>query len=434
MKEWLEKNRIPFMHALIVVIVLLTALLAIIFLGDFSVADVQGLLVLAIIVICFLIAKSVFDNSRQAIELQQIDKSLKENDSFTSKALYLELYRNSPVPYLVIDHTGHVHSANLAASRLFGIPHQKMNGLHIFSAVKCDPIDHIDLLEQRFKNNISFSEEKVQVLRDDNEDRWASMSLFPISHLPGNNIGLVTLVDMTKQKKIEDAKTQFVSLASHQLRTPIAGMKWSAELLQIDSPTTLTERQRKYIDRLLLSVHRMAVLVDDFLRVSRFELGTFVPEYVSFNVKDVLDDVLLEQAARVDQKELVVKSFHDKDCEIIVSDKNLVRMIMTNLFSNAVKYTKSKGTIHIGYKQKDDAIHISVVDNGIGIPPSDQERIFSKLFRARNAVRDVPDGTGLGLYIVKEAVDVLKGRISFTSAEGMGTTFEVVLPLESLNT
>lgn len=433
MKEWLKKNRTPLMHAIIVLIVLLVGILSVVVLTDVSEVDLQGLLVLSVVVVCLLIAKNVFDNSRQAIELEQIDASLKENDSFTSKALYLELYRNSPVPYLVIDHTGHVHSANLAASRLFGIPHQKMNALHIFSAIKCDPIDHIDLLEQRFKNGIPFSDEKVQVLRDDNEDRWAMMSLLPIVHLPGSNIGLMTLVDVTKQKKIEDAKTQFVSLASHQLRTPIAGMKWSAELLQMDSPHTLTDRQRKYIDRLLLSVHRMAVLVDDFLRVSRFELGTFVPEFVSFNVKDLLEDVLLEQAARVDQKELTVKSFHDTELEVMVSDKNLVRMIITNLFSNAVKYTKNKGTIHIGYKQKEDALVISVVDNGIGIPSSDQERIFSKLFRARNAVRDVPDGTGLGLYIVKEAVDVLKGRITFTSAEGMGTTFEVTLPLESLD-
>jgi len=107
--------------------------------------------------------------------------------------------------------------------------------------------------------------------------------------------------------------------------------------------------------------------------------------------------------------------------------------MLTNLFSNAVKYTRVKGTIHIGYKMKADTIEISVVDNGMGIPPSDQDKIFSKLFRAENAVRDVPDGTGLGLYIVKEAVAVLKGNITFTSAVNAGTTFVITLPLVEEN-
>jgi len=108
----------------------------------------------------------------------------------------------------------------------------------------------------------------------------------------------------------------------------------------------------------------------------------------------------------------------------------LIRMIVTNLYTNAAKYTREKGTIHLGFGRKDDDIVITVADNGMGIPAADQEGIFTKLFRASNAVRDVPDGTGLGLYIVREAVGVLKGNVSFTTVENIGTTFEVVLPLE----
>jgi len=430
MKQWFVNNKTPLAHAIIVLCVLGTAVITVMTVGDFSSIDLGGIVFMLVLIICLLIAKSVFENSREAIALEKLNESLKENDSFTSKALYLELYRNSPVPYLVIDHTGHVHSANLSACRMLGMSQQDITSVQIFSAVKCNPINHIDLLQERFKNGVAFSDEKVQILRDDNEERWAMMSLFPISHVPGNNIGLLTLVDITKQKKIEDAKTQFVSLASHQLRTPIAGMKWSAELLQMDNPDNFSDRQRKYIDRLLLSVRRMAVLVDDFLRVSRFELGTFVPDMASFKVQELFEDVLLEQAARVDHKKLKVKTFYDAEVSSMLSDKNLVRMIITNIFSNAVKYTKDGGTIHVGYKKNNDSIVISVVDNGMGIPTGDQDRIFSKLFRAANAVRDVPDGTGLGLYIVKEAVDVLKGKVTFTSVQNQGTTFEVALPLE----
>jgi PAS domain S-box-containing protein len=428
--NWFVDNKTPLIQSITVFILLVTAVAVIIFFGDFTYVDTTNLLFLAVLTCCVLIAKNVFDNSRDAIRLEKLNEDLKHNDSITSQALYLELYQNSPVPYVVIDHTGYVHSANMAACRLLGVSQKRVKDINVFAVIRCDPIQHIDLLQARFKSGVSFSEEKVQVLREDDEDCWALMSLFPISHLPDKRIGLLTLVDITKQKKIEDAKTQFVSLASHQLRTPIAGMKWSAELLLMDNPDNFSSRQRKYIDRLLVSVRRMATLVDDFLRVSRFELGTFVPEFGPFALKELFEDVLLEQAARVEQKNLRVKTFYDDTVHNVISDKNLVRMIVTNLFSNAVKYTRPEGTIHIGYKCKDDAISISVVDNGMGIPVEDQDRIFSKLFRARNAVRDIPDGTGLGLYIVKEAVDVLKGKITFTSLENRGTTFEVQLPVE----
>lgn len=105
-------------------------------------------------------------------------------------------------------------------------------------------------------------------------------------------------------------------------------------------------------------------------------------------------------------------------------------MIVTNLYSNATKYTRENGTIHLGFARKEDDLVISVADNGMGIPVADQSEIFSKLFRASNAARNVPDGTGLGLYIVRQAVSVLKGHITFTTAENVGTTFEVTLPYE----
>lgn len=106
-------------------------------------------------------------------------------------------------------------------------------------------------------------------------------------------------------------------------------------------------------------------------------------------------------------------------------------MIVTNLYSNAAKYTREEGTIHLGFARKDDNVVITVADNGMGIPVGDQDEIFSKLFRASNAVRNVPDGTGLGLYILREAVSVLRGNVTFTTTENVGTTFEVVLPLEA---
>jgi PAS domain S-box-containing protein len=393
-----------------------------------STTNAGGLAFVSAVVTAVFIAKNVYDNAVLGAETATIQKNFAENVISVSRELYTEIYQKSPVPYILIDLEGNIKSANLAALRFFAIPKGTEVGVNVFQNLHTEEPQHLEFMVRKFQNRIPVSDETVQVKTEKGGDAWALLSLF---HFVSSNqhMGLLTLVDITKQKRIETAKSEFVSLASHQLRTPIAGIKWSAELLQMDAKDTLTERQQKYIDRLLLGAKRMAVLVDDFLRVSRFELGTFRPEYVEVNFKDIIEEILNEQTERITQKKVEIRTFYDEHTETFVSDPNLLRMIATNLITNAVKYSKESGSVHIGYTATPEDIVFSVADNGIGIPAEDQERVFGKLFRAANAVRNVPDGTGLGLYIVKEAIDVLHGKASFTSTEGKGTTFEVTIPL-----
>jgi signal transduction histidine kinase len=161
-------------------------------------------------------------------------------------------------------------------------------------------------------------------------------------------------------------------------------------------------------------------------------LGTFQPEISVVNLSQLFQDIIEEQSVRANQKNIEVKTFFDANIASIKTDPNLIRMIITNLYTNALKYTREEGTVHLGFGKKDEDLIITVQDNGMGIPSGDQDAIFSKLFRAGNAIRNVPDGTGLGLYIVRQAVDVLRGNVSFTSTENIGTTFEVILPVETV--
>lgn len=347
-----------------------------------------------------------------------------------SEELYTELYKNSPVPYLIVDESGVVTSGNIAAKRFFGVTKGSVEGIQVASRLILDKVEHLDFLIQKFNNGVATSDELVKVIRDDGTEAWALLSLFRLINGTKEQMGLLTLVDITKQKQIENAKTEFVSLASHQLRTPIAGITWSAELLQMDEEHTLNDRQKKYIERLLSATKRMAILVDDFLRVSRFELGTFQAEPTPVAVGEVIKDILLEESARINAKELSITTEFDATIPLVMTDQNLIRMIMTNLITNAVKYTPAKGNISITVGEKNQRLHLSVIDDGMGIPKADQDRIFQKLFRASNAARAIPDGNGLGLYIIKEAVRVLKGSVTFVSGENTGTTFEVLLPLE----
>ncbi len=430
MNFWLNKNKKALTQSLGVFSLLFGGVVLMALYYDFSDIDMGGLLFLMSFLSCVFVAKNTFDITSSSMSSDELKKSVSVDLAISSEELYIQLYKNSPVPYLILDFEGNVKSANISAVRMLGTSQTKVKGINIFDYLQSDKLEHLDFLVEKYKSGVAVSDEMIRVRRNDKREAWALLSLFGFSSLDSQKIGLLTLVDITRQKKAEDAKSEFVSLASHQLRTPIAGMKWSAELLQMDSPDTLTERQHKYIDRLLISIKRMAVLVDDFLRVSRFELGTFQAEYKTISLSDLFEDIILEQTLRVEQKKLVVKTFYDKTIDSIIIDQNLIRMIVTNLYSNAVKYTREAGTIHLGFGQKDGNIIITVADNGMGIPAEDQDGIFSKLFRASNAVRDVPDGTGLGLYIVREAVAVLKGNVSFTTTEDIGTTFEVILPLE----
>lgn len=429
MFKFKQKSKAAF-NAIVTFMLLFGGVILLTLYYDFTNIDLGGLLFLMSFLCCLFVAKNIYDLAKATENSEELKKSVALDLAVSSDELYIQLYKNSPVPYLIIDFEGHIKSANISAVRMLGVVQSKVKGINVFSRLLCDELEHLDFLVEKYRSGVAISDEMVRVKRPDDREVWSLFSLFGFVDVSGQRIGLMTLVDITKQKKAEDAKSEFVSLASHQLRTPIAGMKWSAELLLMDNPEALTDRQHKYIDRLLVSIQRMARLVDDFLRVSRFELGTFQAEYQKVSLSELFEDIMSELSARVKQKHIDTKVFYDEKIDKVITDPNLLRMIVTNLYSNATKYTREKGTVHLGFGRKGDNIVITVADNGMGIPAEDQERVFSKLFRASNAVRHVPDGTGLGLYIVHEAVSVLKGHISFTTTENIGTTFEVVLPLE----
>lgn len=238
--------------------------------------------------------------------------------------------------------------------------------------------------------------------------------------------------------KIDRAKSEFVTLASHQLRTPISAIRWCSEMLLSGDTGKLRSTQQEYVQGIYDNNQRQATIVDAMLLVSSLELGTL---YIRPEPTDLptLAKKLLKEEIKKNKKQLVVQEDYD-DIPKLQLDPHLIRQVLRNLFSNAIKYTPAGGKITIHIKQSDEkltpksrgSIKIAVQDTGYGIPTAEQPDVFAKLFRAANIKTKDVDGTGLGLYIVKTILGQVGGRIQFTSQENEGSEFTVLLPLEGM--
>lgn len=252
--------------------------------------------------------------------------------------------------------------------------------------------------------------------------------------LNGKVIGTIKVFrDITYEREIDKAKTEFVSLASHQLRTPLSTVNWYAEMLLEGDVGELNEKQKKYLDEVYRSNQRMVELVNALLDVSSLELGTFMVEPESTDIIKLARSVIDEQKPQIKAKKITFSFLSDKNIPLMEADPKHLRMVLQNILSNAIKYTPEKGEIKLTVSLADKSnIRLKISDTGYGIPKNQQGKIFTKLFRADNVRDKDTDGTGLGLYIVKSIVENSGGKVWFKSEggkENKGTTFYVTLPL-----
>lgn len=275
---------------------------------------------------------------------------------------------------------------------------------------------------------------KVSYLfRSDGTKFPASVTSAPIV-LDERIIGAVVVFrDITHEKEVDKSKTEFVSLASHQLRTPLSAIRWYSEMLKSGKLGPINEQQKSYLLEIYDSNRRMIDLVNALLNVSRIDMGTFAIEPEPTDFKEIAEGVLRELFVKIQESEMHVSSSYEEGLPKINADPKLVRIIFQNLLSNAIKYTKKGGNISLSLTKDEKNILIKVSDNGIGIPATEQRKIFTKLFRTDNARVMESEGTGLGLYILKSITEKGGGNIWFESVENQGTTFFVTLPLSGMN-
>ncbi|WP_421765103.1 ATP-binding protein [Ekhidna sp.] len=231
------------------------------------------------------------------------------------------------------------------------------------------------------------------------------------------------LKSLEKEKELGELKSRFVSMASHEFRTPLTTVLSSANLIAKYTETDQQRSREKHIERIKKSVQNLTNILNDFLSIEKLESGAQKVELIEVNVQELIKEVVeeMEQNIKKDQKILIQGT-----APAIETDRHILKNALINLISNASKYS-NEGTEIIIKVDTESNLNIHIIDHGIGIPKTEQQNLFGRFFRAGNATNI--QGTGLGLNIVKKYVHLINGNISFKSEEGEGSTFTISLPI-----
>jgi PAS domain S-box-containing protein len=240
---------------------------------------------------------------------------------------------------------------------------------------------------------------------------------------------LMILHDVTRERAIERMKTEFVSISAHQLRTPLSAIKWTLKMFLDGDLGELTKEQREFLEKTYESNERMINLINDLLNVARIEEGRYLYRPVLADIVPICQSVIDSYKEEIEKKKLKFEFKKPKELPKVRVDIEKISLAIQNLLENAILYNLPDGKIEISLKLKENKIEFLIKDTGIGIPKDQQKRVFTKFFRAPNAMRIETEGSGLGLFITKNIIEAHGGEIWFESEEGKGTTFYFTLPV-----
>jgi len=340
----------------------------------------------------------------------------------------------------VVDEEKRITMINKVTEKISGFSGSELRGEIYNQKLKFvfekDNQENSEFIDQAIKTGkIQEMANHTMLVRKDGTQVAVADSAAPLKNKKGEVIGCVVVFrDVTKEREVDRMKTEFVSLASHQLRTPLTSIKWYAELLLTDEAKNKLEGEKKdFVQEIHNGNERMINLVNDLLNVSRIETGNkFVIEKKDTDIVEIITQAIQEQEVLAKQKNIQIVCENKPQGTVIISaDGEKIKQVFQNFISNAVKYSSEGSVITIGCSEDKDTHIFSVKDQGVGIPKDQQDRIFEKFFRASNVLLTEAEGTGLGLYIAKSIIEGHGGKIWFESEEKKGTTFYISLPKKS---
>jgi len=365
------------------------------------------------------------EESRKALTnvLEDVDEARKKAEEERDKTTAIIV--NFADGLLVFDKEGRLSSANLQAEEFFGIKAKNMTRKTVLELAE---IPNLHPLISILGAEIKGVYRKELPVKDN-----LTLEVSTVPMMSGQEVlgTFVVLHDITREKMVERIKTEFVSLAAHQLRTPLAAIKWTLRMLLDGDLGEITAEQREFIEKTYQSNERMIALINDLLDVTRIEEGRYLykPSFAQFeSIVQFVINSLKEEVQKKGIKFEFKKPI--KKLPKVKIDVEKIRLTINNLLDNAIRYTPLGGGITVSLSRLKHEIEFSIKDTGVGIPKDQQARVFTKFFRGANVMRLATEGTGLGLFITKNIIEAHGGKIWFESEENKGTTFYFTLPLK----
>lgn len=377
-----------------------------------------------IAIIMMLISYLVTSGVKQIFEAKRTAES--------EKAKTESIIKNFIDGLILINKQGEISLINKEAEKLLNVKEEDVIGKRVGSP-ELGIHEHFQKVTKNCPVSADFEAKKClgqEIELSENQRKVLEIKTFPLKNPYGETLGFIKLIhDKTREKEIEELKSSFISIASHQLRSPLSGEKWLLEMLLNEKQGNLTPTQRDCLEKAYESNASMLKLVEDLLNVSRIEEGRIKPNLAKADYVKLIEETikLYDIVAKSKNVQFI---FEKKDnIPMLMVDKENIKLVIDNLISNAINYSKPKNKVIIRVEKIKKGIKTSIIDFGSGIPKSEQGKIFSKFYRGSNVKMMQIKGSGLGLFIAKNIVEKHGGKLEFKSRENKGTTFYFTLPI-----
>ncbi len=387
--------------------------------------------------------RSLHELTVYEIELKiQNEELLATQESLTAAIKeYSELFEISPTGYFLLDKDGVIERVNergceqmglhsdlivgkAFSSFLHGPAHQENFIKYLAQVIESGKLNRIECEIRKSMDSAFFAQVKSILVRNErNEFKHFLCIVSDISQWKEQQ--RQTALSLVKAQQLNEMKSRFIGMASHEFRTPLSAILSSLSLAEQYAALGQPEKMQKHMERIRSSVKDLTSILDDFLSLEKLESGKVEVTRKLFDLPEFCENVIQDFEAILKTGQQII--YQHKGITKIVEDTKIVQHILLNLLSNACKYSQEGKKIYLVTEVNNDSVLIEVKDSGIGIPDQEQEHIFTRFYRAKNAA--TIQGTGLGLNIVKRYVDLINGKIRFISKEGEGTTFTVELIL-----